>query len=582
MTVNCAAPCTESIWLTAQEPGCGETSPRVQVDAILTVAGATTNWTAGAGDTDWFDNLNWDDCVPSCGQNANVPAGQAFYPDVKFSEGILVTTDGIARAQDLTIGAGASVTFGESKSVMEICGDWNQNATGVLTMPMGKLSFVGTSDQTYSNNNTTVANGDIFNLEINNTTGSKTEVTIASAGADMVINSGGSLNLVNGVLVAPAGRKVINNNNTAGSVSVGHTSSWIFGNLEQSVTNVSGNYNFPVGNAVSYQLFYLNNLSNISGGMTSIVGNFATMATNIAGLPLVEGAANFVDLLNNGGPAVGTGSTGNMGVWTVTPNTGGADYNLGLVARNYDNQDIEQTVVKRDDGSSSWSFGGSTYAGTTISGTNSIATYRTGYTGFSQFAVAKSATVLSIELESFTAECVSNGVSINWTTSSETDNMQFIVEKSKDGNEFIQVCSVGGAGASQEKLSYECMDRSDRNGLYFYRLKQIDIDGKSTYSDLISVNCGHLGNKGGNVNVYPNPAVTGSSVYLEFTGISDDKVQLELYDIIGKVIDTYSIDILDSDYYVTTIQPSEDLPEGTYLLQGKYGENVFRKKLVIR
>ena len=582
LSVTCTAACTQSVWLTATETGCTETSPRIQVDAILNAAGATTNWDGGGGDTDWFDNLNWDDCVPSCGQNATIPNGIATYPNIKFAEGIAAVGDGTARSKNLTIAAGASLTFGENKSVLEVCGDWSQNATGVLTMPLGKISFVGTVDQTYTNDNTTAADADFYNVEINNTTGSKTEVTIASGGEDLIINSGGGLSLVAGVLVAPSGRKVLNNNTARGSVSVGTASSWIFGDLDQLVVNGTGNYNFPVGNSTSYQLLYLTDLSNISGGMTNIVGNFTNLTNNTSGLPLAEGAASFTDLLNNGGTAAGTGSTGNMGVWTVTPNSGAADYNLGLIARNYDNQDVEQTVVKRISAGNPWIFDGSTYAGSTISGTTSISAYRTGYTAFSQFAMGKSATVvLSIELSQFSAECVEEGVLINWKTASEKNNAYFIIEKSKDGNLFIEVCKVEGAGNSSESLFYQCTDQSDKNGLYFYRLKQVDFDGKFTYSDLIASNCGHetTGNVG--VNIYPNPS-NGDLFYIELTDFWDTEVLVVVLDVLGKQYYSKVMIIDNTEYSVTAIDLANRLAAGTYIITGASKNNVFQKKLIVK
>ncbi|MBL4625422.1 MAG: T9SS type A sorting domain-containing protein, partial [Flavobacteriales bacterium] len=581
---TCTAGCTQSVWLTAIEPGgCTETTPRQQVDAILTANAATTNWTGGAPSTDWFDNLNWDDCVPSCGQHANIP-NTGTDPTIKNSEGQAAGGDGTARCSDLTIATLGVLTFAETKSTLEICGDYLQASDGVLTMPEGKISFVGTADQTYTNNNSTVADADLYNVEINNTGATTPTVTIASGGQDMIVNSGGSLALTAGVLVAPTGRQVVVNNDVGGSVTLGSTASWIDGDLNQAMKN-GEDYNFPVGNGDSYQLMQLSNIASID--TSDVTVNFGT-STTAGGVPLAESGFSYYGAMDNGGTVVGTGLGGsNIGVWTVTPN--GADasiqYDVDLVGRNYtyDATDIQHTVVKRASAGANWALVGT--SGAQVINTNVYTSAsRTTLTGFSQFAVAKSkAAVLSIELGRFDANCVDKGVELTWSTYTERDNDYFIIEKSKDGNSFIQVCRVEGNGNSSERLDYECIDRSDKNGLYFYRLKQVDFDGKYSYSDLASVNCGHdewLVDFG--VNIYPNPSVEGNQIYLELTGFEGGEILVIVNDILGKQHYSKVVIVENSDYSVTVIDPSNRLAPGTYIITGSTENSIFKKKLVVK
>jgi hypothetical protein len=76
---------------------------------------------------------------------------------------------------------------------------------------------------------------------------------------------------------------------------------------------------------------------------------------------------------------------------------------------------------------------------------------------------------------------------IEWSTASETNNDYFLLEKTKDGLDFNTVCMVTGAGNSSYQRFYETNDVFITDGIVYYRLKQVDYDGKETKYDMISV-----------------------------------------------------------------------------------------------
>ena len=92
-----------------------------------------------------------------------------------------------------------------------------------------------------------------------------------------------------------------------------------------------------------------------------------------------------------------------------------------------------------------------------------------------------------VELLSFTAEAAAVNVELNWVTASELNNDYFNVEYSKDGSSFTSVIVKVGAGNSTEKVSYAAVHNTSEQGTVYYRLKQTDFDGTTSYSDIVAV-----------------------------------------------------------------------------------------------
>lgn len=96
--------------------------------------------------------------------------------------------------------------------------------------------------------------------------------------------------------------------------------------------------------------------------------------------------------------------------------------------------------------------------------------------------------VLPIELSQFNANILDDNVVLKWTTESETNNDYFSIERSSDGNDWTLISIVKSLKESHSSIHYSSYDFSPINGLSYYRLKQTDVDGTSTYSGIVSVN----------------------------------------------------------------------------------------------
>jgi hypothetical protein len=97
-------------------------------------------------------------------------------------------------------------------------------------------------------------------------------------------------------------------------------------------------------------------------------------------------------------------------------------------------------------------------------------------------------TTLPVALTDFKASKQHNAVLLQWQTASEQNSASFIIERSADGKDFDAIGNVRAAGNSTTNKSYRYEDASPLKGNNYYRLKQVDADGKISYSDVRSIN----------------------------------------------------------------------------------------------
>lgn len=118
------------------------------------------------------------------------------------------------------------------------------------------------------------------------------------------------------------------------------------------------------------------------------------------------------------------------------------------------------------------------------------------------FASSDETNPLPVTLLSFTGKYQNGAAVLQWSTASERNNMGFEIEKSADGVNFHKIGFIEGNRNSQVKREYTFTDLDFQYDTY-YRLKQLDIDGKFEYSDLVLVRRQNLG--GLSFRLSPNP-----------------------------------------------------------------------------
>ena len=180
---------------------------------------------------------------------------------------------------------------------------------------------------------------------------------------------------------------------------------------------------------------------------------------------------------------------------------------------------------------------------------------------------------LPVELLSLHATCNGKRALISWTTASEHNNDYFVVERSDDAVNFVEVGRVAGAGNSIEMLSYNYADYSIRTGDNYYRLTQVDYDGTRTTSEIIEVHCsGNVPLGDPDVYVYPNPF--GDELTVHLVNFGDVAAHIQVYDMLGRMLFERTAD--DTE----VVLQLGALPDAAYTVRVSTADFVVNKKVV--
>ncbi len=184
--------------------------------------------------------------------------------------------------------------------------------------------------------------------------------------------------------------------------------------------------------------------------------------------------------------------------------------------------------------------------------------------------------VLPVVWASVDAEHKGDHNLVTWETASEVNTDVFVVERSlDDGFKFEAIGEVAAAGESVVIRSYEFKDGDVRPGTYYYRIKQVDKDGKFEYSDIVSVNIASNGNL---ITLAPNPAHGKSILSIDLE--SGKETSVKIFGSDGRLIKTYDLEA-DSGNGISTTIEINDLPTGIYSVSINQGTFKDVRKLII-
>ena len=224
------------------------------------------------------------------------------------------------------------------------------------------------------------------------------------------------------------------------------------------------------------------------------------------------------------------------------------------------------------------SFGGTAAKGSVLSVNN--------VDNFNSFTLGtiNRVNILPVRLVSFTATPRDKKVvDVRWETVEEKNNSYYVIEKSIDGTNFASfktVFSKGLNGNSAKSLVYTEVDDRPYKGTSYYRLRQTDTDGTTTYSRIVVVS--FEGEGGIDVAeegfiLYPNPN-DGTKVNLKLTGANFDKAQLAVVDMLGRTVYEIEVD-KQSSLLVLDILPK--LASGKYVLKLVTETKTYAKSFIV-
>jgi hypothetical protein len=138
----------------------------------------------------------------------------------------------------------------------------------------------------------------------------------------------------------------------------------------------------------------------------------------------------------------------------------------------------------------------------------------------------------AVELTQFDGKAMATGNEITWITKSETDNDYFILQRSTNGQLFMDIALVDGAGTKLSQSHYTYLDQLAVNGISYYRLVQTDFNGTKTQSETISVQRHSQINN--NLSIVPVPAT--DMVTVRFDNPNYQNALIQVYDATGRLI----------------------------------------------
>jgi len=193
--------------------------------------------------------------------------------------------------------------------------------------------------------------------------------------------------------------------------------------------------------------------------------------------------------------------------------------------------------------------------------------------GYDEFTAPST---LPIELIYFNAQRDGSAMRVrcDWSTASQTNNDYFAIERSQDGNILEQIGTVQGAGTVSTSNYYAFYDPYPYSGWSYYRLKQVDYNGKYTYSGISSVYIGYLDI----TNIYPNPSTDNVTVSIVTEQNTDATAQV--YNILGQIIYRQTISLQKGKTDIKI--PVSEFATGQYLFKvslpsGDYAQRILSK-----
>jgi riboflavin synthase len=171
---------------------------------------------------------------------------------------------------------------------------------------------------------------------------------------------------------------------------------------------------------------------------------------------------------------------------------------------------------------------------------------------------------LPVNLLTFTAQKKAKVVELNWRTSSENNNKGFDVERSFDATTFEKLGFVNGNGTTNQISNYNFNDvtynRMGMNGstvpsVIYYRLKQLDFNGRFEYSPVVAVNNQTTAQQAVVMNASPNPFQAGFE--LNINSKKETEATVEIFDAFGKRVANKTVHLVQGETFFSFEQASE-------------------------
>jgi len=185
--------------------------------------------------------------------------------------------------------------------------------------------------------------------------------------------------------------------------------------------------------------------------------------------------------------------------------------------------------------------------------------------------ISEASGVQPIELIFFNAKANGSIVELAWATASEENFDYFALERSADGEHFVEIAQINGVGNSNTRQDYDFVDEFPLSGRSYYRLRSVDFDGYTEVFDYVMV---EVDEQPADFVVYPNPVTDGQfaiQTNFEITG----EATLTVFDSMGSIKMTLPVNAWQQSYDVSGLE------RGTYIVRLMHGRQVVTKRILV-
>ena len=561
------------------------------VPSVFEVTGSlpvTDTW-LGTTNDDWFNSANWSQgFVPDATTDVvipNFPSGSvAKYPNIYASGNFFVpiATPGATT----TFPTGGSTSDAAVRNLL-LVGNNSTTDRAIMRLVKGNLTVSGNFTNQYLS---FIAREDTRVLFNSSSTqqlggGSFASVTMAGGGQKNIVgpfnvNQEFAFNSTNDNTVVAtdnnnpgtsfiqlADRNAFNNNNGAQLVNETNTS-YILGLIQTNRQNVGPN-----------------EMETVNGVPTLSPRTFGGLGITmlLTATPVTAGG-NTVDIAITRSTTVPNyyirGTYSVRRVFGVRPsNTAGLVANMTFTTLDAETKNLmpgnasinpaNLSLFLSTNGGSSFSQLGRDAAPVTTATPLSYTIAKSGVTTFATFTLGDLTNPLPVQLVAFDAKRAGENALVTWATASETNSSGFEVQVSTTGDSFRKLTWVASAnGNSLQRQTYGYTDtESGKSGLRYYRLRQVDLDGKESYSSVKVVNFDKFATAGeAAVAVYPNPFTRDEQATLSIQSPVVGDANLQIMDMAGRTVSTGSISTVAGANEVA-VPNVASLSKGIYLVK---------------
>ncbi len=481
----------------------------------------TVTW-YGTNDTLWSNSSNWENGQPDSNKTLLIPKGKVRYPDITNQ----------ALGGDLIIrnmGNSSLVMNGKS---LELKGDLVND--GKADLGDGVLKLTGNNAQTLKGNSAIK----VDSITLKNAQG-------ITAESDLTVEK--TLTLKNGIIGMNNGKavKVLNDATIKGSGDTAY--------IDGPVTKTGDDaFTFPIGDNGQWARLGISAPTNTADAFTASYQKAGYGNTSSFAMPGNNPNSN--PQLNN---------VSQNEYWTLSRDSGSSSVDVTLYWENGTTSaitDVSKLKVAHWNDSTWQNFGQDANSGNTASGSITV----NNVDNFSPFTFGSTSSTdnpLPVELTNFSAEPNNGNVILEWSTASETRNRHFVVQRrSEESEQWKSIGTVLGEGTTSEPQAYQFIDQNPEASIHYYRLKQVDFDGRFEYSNVRAVELG----KGYALDVQLKGNPVNDHLNLSLNVPQRDQYKIRILNSTGKETFYSSHTLPEGDYDIRI--PVSHMAAGLYIL----------------